>query len=82
MFAPLLGHPTFDGASLKTGDPQPVYDITLDWIRRSAAAGHKWIVTSDESNHPSKGVVPDDIDPTHDIIRKYALWGNIMAGGA
>jgi len=80
-YAPLLGHPSFDGVSLNL-EPINVFDDTLKWVERSAAAGRKWIVCNDEQSHPSIGVKPDIDDPTHDSIRKNSLWGNLMAGGA
>ena len=80
-FGPLLGYPSFDGVSLNS-EPEDIFAVTLEWIQRSAAAGRKWIVCSDEQSPPSVGVKPDSIDPQHDVIRKYALWGNIMSGGA
>lgn len=80
-YSPLLGLSTFDGASLN-GEPDDVFDTTLEWVQRSASAGHKWIVSSDEQSPPSQGVAPDSMDPLHDSIRQNVLWGNIMAGGA
>ena len=62
--------------------PSLGFTSTLDWVQRSAAAGRKWIVTFDESGPKEEGVVPDSVDPNHDIVRKGWLWGNIMAGGA
>jgi hypothetical protein len=80
-YGPLLGRQSFDGASLN-GEPSDVFDVTLEWVQRSASAGHKWIVSSDEQSPPSQGVAPDIIDPLQDSIRQNVLWGNIMAGGA
>lgn len=76
----LTGHPTFDGLSIQSS-PKDVLQRTLRWLNASSITGHKWIVTNDEQNSARVGVVPDDVDPTHDVIRQYALWGNIMAGG-
>lgn len=76
-YAPLLGYPTFDGASLQTGQDTG-FSLTLDWVTRSAAAGRKWIVSFDEQSPSGSGVVPDADDPTHDGIRKNVLWANIM----
>ena len=80
-YAPLLGRPTFDGASLNA-EQQDVFAHTLEWVQRSAASDHKWIVTSDEQGSKTVGVVPDSLDPLHNNIRMNVLWGNIMAGGA
>ena len=49
---------------------------------RSAEAGRKWIVCLDEIGPANTGVKPDADDPDHDEVRKQALWGNLMAGGA
>jgi hypothetical protein len=81
IYDPLLGHLTFDGASLQCGASQAFSD-TLKWVQESKAASHKWIVTNDEQSGFSTGVLPDANDPTHDAIRKNFLWGNVMAGGA
>jgi len=80
-YAHLLGYPTFEGPSLNA-DPDQIFDLTLEWRKRSADAGRKWIVTCDEQGAKTVGVVPDESDPMHDSIRKNVLWGNIMAGGA
>jgi hypothetical protein len=77
IYMSLTGHPTFDGASLQTL-PANVFPLTLQWVQNSAAAGHKWIVTNDEQSPANAGVVPDSVDPNHDVIRQRVLWGNIM----
>jgi Putative collagen-binding domain of a collagenase len=81
-YGPLLGFSTFDGASLQIPSPSLVFNQTLEWVQKSANAGRKWVVANDEVGPWQVGVAPDDIDPTHDDIRKDVLWGNIMAGGA
>jgi hypothetical protein len=54
----------------------------LRWVRRSAEAVRPWIVTLDEIGPAAIGVQPDADDPGHDAIRKEALWGTLMGGGA
>jgi hypothetical protein len=81
-YTPLLGLDTFDGASLQVLSPILVFNQTLEWVQKSANAGRKWVVANDEVGPWQVGVVPDNIDPTHDDIRKNVLWGNIFAGGA
>jgi Putative collagen-binding domain of a collagenase len=76
-YEPLLGYPTFDGVSLQTGQDSG-FSQTLQWVNRSATAGHKWIVSFDEQSPSDSGVVPDANDPTHDGIRKNVLWANLM----
>jgi hypothetical protein len=55
---------------------------TLRWVRESASAGHPWVVSQDEIGPAKTGVKPDAEDPDHDDVRRHALWGNLMAGGA
>ena len=81
VYDPLLGYPTFDGVSLQTNATK-VFADTLNWVQKSKAAGRTWIVSNDEQGPASLGVAPDSVDPEHNDIRHYALWGNIMAGGA
>jgi hypothetical protein len=82
VYAPLLGYSTFDGASLQISNKLDVFSQTLKWVQASSAAGRKWVVANDEQGSYQTGVVPDTDDPTHDVVRKNVLWGNIMAGGA
>jgi hypothetical protein len=77
LYSDLTGYPTFDGPSLQHR-PEKVFELTLRFVTESADANRKWIVTNDEQNPASDGVVPDSTDPDHDRIRQYALWGNIM----
>lgn len=97
VYTPLLGRASaLTGASLQNSWKQ-VHQRTLKWIRASAAAGVPWVVANDEQNPANLGVPPDpgykgfsgvararnadDGYTLHDI-RKYTLWGNLMAGGA
>jgi hypothetical protein len=81
VYTPLLGYPALDGVSLQS-KIHLVKSETRHWIDRSAASGRPWIVTNDEQNPFKSGVLPDKDDYWHDNIRKYVLWGNLMAGGA
>ena len=81
VYNPLLGYPTFDGASVQT-DATKVFADTLNWVQKSKATGRTWIVANDEQAPANVGVAPDSVDPEHNVIRTKALWGNIMAGGA
>jgi hypothetical protein len=69
----------------------------LHWIEESTRAGKPWAVAHDEQNPHYTGVPPDKgwegFDGTArpernsrpytiDDIRKYTLWGTLMAGGA
>jgi hypothetical protein len=89
-----MGNPHYDllgkasaltGFSLQTNKPNfsQVHKRTLDYIRRSAAAGKPWVVACDEPGDASHSLRPDnDAGSSHTDGRKNALWGNIMAGGA
>jgi hypothetical protein len=55
---------------------------TIKWLDRSATAGRQWFVCLDEIGPANVGVKPDADDDRHDHVRKQALWGNLMAGGA
>ena len=77
LYSDFLGYPSIDGTSLQN-NPSLVFPATLRWVAQSAAAGKKWVVANDEQNSALNGVVPDSVDPDHDIIRGKVLWGNIM----
>ena len=95
VYRPLLGTGNaFTGASLQ--NPwDVVHQRTLKWIDESGKAGKQWVVANDEQNPASQGVPPDPgyegfdgtdregkkVHTIHDV-RKYTLWGNLMAGGA
>lgn len=82
LIEPLLGFPDLDGPSLQLHTPSIVHEYTQRWIDRSANFSKQWIVCSDELGPHWMGVMPDSDDPVHDTIRREALWGNLMAGGA
>ncbi len=95
VYRQLLGNQSvLTGASLQNGWDK-AHKQTLRWVEASRAAGKPWIVANDEQNPASQGVPPDpgyqgfdgfakDGDKRYDLhgIRKYTLWGNLMAGGA
>lgn len=82
LIEPFLGFSDLDGPSLQLHHPFIVHEYTRKWISLSAAASKQWIVCFDELGPHWMGVMPDADDPQHDTIRKEALWGNLMAGGA
>lgn len=81
-YSPLLGFPSLEGPSLQLGNMETTYAETLKWVKRSAAAGRPWFVCQDEIGPANTGVKPDADDPEHNEVRRHALWGNLMAGGA
>jgi hypothetical protein len=82
--------------NLRTRGMESAHDIIVDWRRRSAAAGRKWVIANDEpggENIPllhddpgrrrdTAGVRPDVLDPGHDYPRRWFLWGSLLAGAA
>jgi hypothetical protein len=81
IYSQMLGHESFEGASLQVNPVEQIHAETLKWIGRSAEKGRPWVVNLDEIGPASHGVLPDADDPDHDTVRHRALWGNLMAGG-
>jgi hypothetical protein len=82
VYTPLLGYPYLDGPSLQIGKMTGTHKETLAWIRRSAEAGRPWFVCLDEIGPADVCVKPDAQEPGHEDVVRYALWGNLIAGGA
>ena len=97
VYRALLGHRSvLTGASLQNPWNR-VHQRTLQWVEASRASGKPWVVANDEQNPANQGVPPDpgykgfsgwaeanEPDKQYNLhdIRKYTLWGNLMAGGA
>jgi hypothetical protein len=97
VYPPLLGaQSVLTGASLQNGW-DAAHKQTLKWIVESKRAGRPWVVANDEQNPADLGVPTDPGYRGHggnapigktgrsynlDDIRKYTLWGTLMAGGA
>lgn len=81
IYRSLLGDPGFDGVSLQVQLGPRIHEETKKWIRESVEAGRPWFANLDEIGPAKEGVKPDADDPRHDEVRRFALWGNLMAGG-
>jgi hypothetical protein len=90
VYRPLLGKESFTGASLQNSNIRDCHHQVVKWNLLSAAAGRPWVVAFDEPGDAQYGMPPDPgwpgtpaNHPGPDIheVRKYALWGTIMAGG-
>ncbi|RME90283.1 MAG: DUF5060 domain-containing protein [Verrucomicrobia bacterium] len=95
VYPKLLGDQSvLTGASLQNSW-RVAHQRTLKWVQESERAGKPWVVANDEQNPAGMGVPPDPGYQGHDgwalegkrrynlhDIRKYCLWGNLMAGGA
>lgn len=82
VYAPLLGYPDYEGASLQVANPSFADDDTNDWIRQSEDAGRPWAVFLSEIGPANAGVMPDADDPGHDEVRRGFLWNHLLHGGA
>jgi hypothetical protein len=95
VYPPLLGAQSpLAGASLQNSW-SAAHQRTLKWVAESAKSGRPWVVCNDEQNPAEMGVPPDPGYAGHSgeavqggkpytlqDIRKYSLWGTLMAGGA
>jgi hypothetical protein len=78
-FGPLLGT-HLEMCSLQ-GDPELTPPRAQQLVADSESAGRSWVVNFDEQTPASEGVVPDALDPGHDLIRREALWPMLLAQG-
>ncbi len=81
ILTPLLGFEYLDGPSFQVGDVRHVHDVTK-WLQASSKTQKQWVCCLDEIGPAHTGVKPDADDPGHDRVRRYGLWGNLLAGGA
>ncbi len=84
-YRPMLGSASaLTGLSVQTRHPdfRRVHEDIVKWVKASAAAEKKWVVACDEPGDASHGLITDAEDSTHELPRKNALWGTLMAGGA
>lgn len=96
IYSKMLGEQSvLTGASLQNNPFETSHQKTLKWLRASAKAGKPWVIATDEQGTANLGVPPDPgyagfngngpdgkpVRTLHDI-RKYVLWGTLLAGGA
>ena len=79
---PLLGYKALDGLSLQVDERETVFDETRKWRRLAQEAGHDWVLTMDEIGPWHMGAAPDALNPHHNGLRRHALWGHLLGGGA
>ncbi|MBK1878954.1 DUF5060 domain-containing protein [Pelagicoccus mobilis] len=78
----LLGHQPLDGLSFQIDRREQTHGEVIKWQNKSREAGKKWLITFDEQGKWYRGALPDSVDPRHDTLRHYALWGALLAGSA
>ncbi|MBX2848703.1 MAG: discoidin domain-containing protein [Acidiferrobacterales bacterium] len=82
----LLGHDTFDGATIQRSgissdadtDGDGVYGMATEWLNRSADEGQQWVVTFTEA---SGNDAPTPYDEVTSLQRVYWMWASAMSGG-
>lgn len=96
VYGPLLGKQSqLTGVSLQNSSLKKTHSDTVKWVEASARAGKPWIVAFDESGSAQHAQCPDlgyrgfdgrdttgKYAHTQHEVRKYTLWGTLMAGGA
>lgn len=78
----LLGFPYVDGISLQHHERESAPEVVQGLKEMSIKAGHEWLVTMDEIGMWFDGAMTDAEDPNHTTLRRYALWGTLLSGGA
>lgn len=84
MYDDLLGVDSgLTGPSIQThrSDFSSIHGEVLHWLKASKDAGFQWAAAVDEPGDAQHSLVTDAEDPDHDVIRRNALWGTLMAGG-
>ena len=82
LLPPLLGHQPLDGMSFQIDRREQAHGEIIRWRQESIKAGHEWLITFDEQGKWYRGTLPDEVDPHHDTLRHYALWGALLGGSA
>ncbi len=78
----ILGYEYLDGISLQHAERETAPEIVSDWKAKSDSVGHPWLITMDEIGMWYDGAMTDAEDPNHNTLRRYALWGTLLSGGA
>ncbi len=82
ILTPLLGERSLGGLSFQVSERETVNAEMRKWIAASRAAGRSWAITMDEIGKWQVGARADKDDLTHDSLRRHALWGTLLGGGA
>ncbi|MEM8724099.1 MAG: DUF5060 domain-containing protein [Pseudomonadota bacterium] len=82
IIAPQLGNRDIAGLSFQVSQRKTVNAEVRKWHELSRKAGHIWPIAMDEIGPWQVGARADRDDPGHDSLRRHALWGALLAGGA
>jgi hypothetical protein len=75
IFTPLLGNKNITGPAFQWNYEEDIYAKTLEWRRKSAAAGQPWVFGMDEP-------FVKEMKVPLEAWRKNVVWGTFMAGSA
>lgn len=78
----LLGYHYLDGISLQHANRETAPEAVSDVKAKLDSTGHPWLITMDEIGMWYDGAMTDAEDPNHTTLRRYALWGTLLSGGA
>ncbi len=78
----ILGFQYLDGLSLQQDKRELAPGIVKEWRIKSKEKGQDWLITMDEIGMWHTAALPDNVDPHHNTLRQYALWGTLLSGGA
>ncbi|MGB5437469.1 MAG: putative collagen-binding domain-containing protein, partial [Maribacter sp.] len=78
----IVGFKDLDGLSLQVDKREEAADVVQTWKQKAKAAHHDWLITMDEIGMWHTGAVSDSLDPNHDTLRRYVLWGTLLSGAA
>lgn len=82
ILTPLLGLDALNGLSFQVSKREQVNFETRKWNALSRKAARPWVNSMDEIGTWQIGARNDKDDPTHDSLRRHALWGHLLGGGA
>ncbi len=78
----IVGYPYLDGISLQQDKRELAPNVVETWKAKSKEKNHNWLITMDEIGMWDTAALPDSVDPNHDTLRQYALWGTLLSGAA
>jgi len=78
----IVGFKGLDGLSLQVNIREEAGAVVNRWREAASKAGNEWLITMDEIGEWHTATLPDSLDPEHNTIRHYALYGTLMSGAA
>lgn len=78
----IIGFKHVDGLSLQQDKRELAPNVVAQWKDKANSTGHDWLITMDEIGMWHTAALPDSLDSNHDSLRRYALWGTLLSGGA